>query len=108
MRWNAVMRESSGMSLEWSAGWSLSGRSHRSLGHLPLVRREGRQDFILLTRRDPEVIERASQLRRNLVELLGGDVEVAMGLLQPEGCFPASWLKTRRVHRRRCRPRACA
>jgi hypothetical protein len=36
------------------------GRSHRSLGHVPLVRREGRQDFILLTRRDPEVIERAS------------------------------------------------
>jgi hypothetical protein len=49
------------------------------------VRREGRQDFLLLTRRDPEVIERASQLRRDLVELLGGDVEVAMGLLQPEG-----------------------
>ena len=56
---------------------------------LPLVRREGRQHFILLTRRDPEVIERASQLSRDLIELLGGDVEVAMGLFQPEG--GASW-----------------
>jgi hypothetical protein len=49
------------------------------------MRREGRQDFILFSRRNPEVIERASQLSRDLVELLGGDVEVAMGLLQPEG-----------------------
>ena len=69
----------------------VSGRSHRSLGHFPLVRREGRQDFILLTLRDPEVIERASQLGRDLIELLGGDLEVAMGLFQPEGCFLASW-----------------
>jgi plastocyanin len=49
------------------------------------VRGEGRQYFILLTRRDAEVIERASQLRCDFIELLGGDVEVAMGLFQPEG-----------------------
>jgi hypothetical protein len=45
------------------------------------VRREGRQDFILLARRDPEAIERASQLSRDLIELLGGDVKLATGLL---------------------------
>src|SRR4030095_252355 len=39
----------------------------------------------LLSRRYAEVIERASQLSRDLIELLGGDVEVAMGLFQPEG-----------------------
>src|SRR5262249_35355859 len=65
------------------------GRSHRSLGPFPLVRREGRQDFILLTRSDSEVIEGPPQLRRDLVELPGGDVEVAVGLFQPEGC--AAW-----------------
>src|SRR4029453_14070249 len=65
--------------------WTLSGRSHRSLGYFPFVRPEGCQDFILFTRRYPEVIERASQLSRDLIELLGGDVEVAMGLFQPEG-----------------------
>jgi hypothetical protein len=60
-----------------------SGRSHRSLGHFPLVRREGRHDFILLTRRDVEVIERACQLSHDLIELLGGDLELAMSLFQP-------------------------
>jgi hypothetical protein len=55
------------------------------------VRREGRQDFILLSRRDAEVIERTSQFSRDLIELLGGDVEVAMGLFQPEGGAP--WLR---------------
>ena len=62
--------------------------SHRSLGHFALVRREGRQDFTLLTRRDPEVIEGPSQLGRNLIELIGGDVEFAMCLFQPEGGAP--------------------
>jgi hypothetical protein len=66
----------------------LSGRSHRSLGHLPLVRREGRQDFILLPRGDLEVIERAPQLGGDLIELLGRDVELAVGLFQPEGGAP--------------------
>ena len=88
---------------------ALLGRSHRSLCNFPLVRREGRQDFIFLTRRDPEVIECASQLSRDLIELFGGDVELAMGLFQPEG--GASRLRGREregVNRRRCRPTACA
>ena len=37
------------------------------------------------------MIERASQLSRDLIELLGGDAELAMGLFQPEG--GASWLR---------------
>ena len=40
----------------------LSGRRHRSLGHFPFVRREGRQDLVLLTSRDPEMIERAVRM----------------------------------------------
>jgi hypothetical protein len=44
------------------------------------MRREGCQDFTLLTSRDPEVIERAPQLRCDFIELLGGNVQVAMGL----------------------------
>jgi hypothetical protein len=42
--------------------------------------REGGQDFTLLTSGDTEVIERPSQLRRDFIELVGRDVEVAMGL----------------------------
>jgi hypothetical protein len=60
------------------------GRGHRSFGYFPLVRGEGRQDFTLLASRDPEVIKRASQFRRDFIELLGGDVQVAMGLFEPE------------------------
>src|SRR4029453_13339524 len=85
------LRERSGTSR--GECWTLSGRSHRPLVSFPLVSREGRQDFILFTRRYPEVIERASQLSRNLIELLGGDVEIAMGLFQPEG--GTSWLRGR-------------
>ena len=55
------------------------------------MRRERRQDFILLTRRDPEVIERASELGRDLVELLWSDVEPAVGLFEAER--GASWLR---------------
>jgi hypothetical protein len=44
------------------------------------VRRERRQDLVLLAGGDPEVIEGASQLGRDLVELIGGDAELAMGL----------------------------
>ena len=67
---------------------ALSGRSHRSLGHFPFMRGEGRQDLTLLARRDPEAIERATQFGRDLVELVGGDVELAMGFLQAEGGAP--------------------
>src|SRR4029450_5110550 len=86
-----------GMSLDrgprYGYRWAVSGPSHRSLGHFPLVRREGRQHFLLLTRRDREVIERASQFGRDLVELLGRDAKVAMGLFQPERGTP--WLRSR-------------
>ncbi len=34
------------------------------------------------------MIERPSQLSRDLIELFGGDVEVTMGLFQPEGGAP--------------------
>src|SRR4029453_3991079 len=42
-------------------GGALSGRNHRCPGFFPLVRREGRQELILLSRREAEVIDRASQ-----------------------------------------------
>jgi hypothetical protein len=87
-----VVAECSGMSLDWGCkirmNAGLSGRGHRSLGYFPLVRRKGRQDFVFLTRRDPEVVERASQLGCNLVKLLGRDVELAMGFFQPQGGAP--------------------
>jgi len=67
---------------------ALSGRSHGSLGYFPFVGREGRQNFLLLTRRDPEVIECASQLSRDLIELLRGDVEVAMVSSGPREVLP--------------------
>jgi hypothetical protein len=50
---------------------AVSGRRHRPLGHFSLVRSERRKDLILLTHRDVEVIQRASQLGRDLIELLG-------------------------------------
>jgi hypothetical protein len=39
----------------------------------------------------PKLIERAAQLSRDLVELLGRDVEVAMSLFQHQRS--ASWLR---------------
>jgi hypothetical protein len=55
---------------------------------LPLVRREGRQDFILLTRRDPEMIERASQLRCDFIELLGVMCRSRRASSSPRGVLP--------------------
>jgi hypothetical protein len=58
----------------------LSRRGHRSLSHFTLVRSERGEDLILLAWRDPEMVERAPQLGRDLIELHGGDVQVAMCL----------------------------
>src|SRR5262245_15762826 len=61
-------------------------RSHRSLRDFSLVGRKRSHDFILLGLRDSEVVERPSELCSDLVELIGGDVQLSMCLLQPEWC----------------------
>lgn len=43
---------------------------------------EGFQDFAFLALRDLEVIQAPSEFRYDLVELCGGDPEVAVGLLK--------------------------
>jgi hypothetical protein len=44
------------------------------------VRRKGRQDFFLLACADLEEVERPSQLRRDFVEFLRRDLEIAVCL----------------------------
>jgi hypothetical protein len=55
-----------------------------ALGDLALVGRERTQDHVLLGLRDVEAVERPGQLGRDLVELFGRDLQVAMGVLEAQ------------------------
>jgi hypothetical protein len=105
-RERAEMAPRRGLTSGWMPG--SSGRSHRTLGHFPFVRCECRQDFILLTRRDPDVIECASQLSRDLIELFGVMWRSRCASSSPRGVLPGFVAANDKVHRRRCRPTACA
>jgi hypothetical protein len=50
------------------------------IDHLVLPRDDGGQAFLLLGLRHVEVVERAVDLRADLVELFGRDVKVLVGL----------------------------
>ena len=49
------------------------------------MRREGREDFSLFTRRHLGPVKGASQLGRDLVEFRGRDLEVTMRILKSQG-----------------------
>lgn len=86
-------------------------RGKGSLGHLGLVGCKGRQHLLLLESRDVEEVKRAAEFRRDGIELLGRDLQVAMGLpllsdLLSDGYDPAHtstnraiglWLRRLRV-----------
>jgi hypothetical protein len=67
---------------------STVNRSHVSLSHLILVRRERTENLLLLPLGHVEEVQSASELGRDLIELRRRDPEVAMRFLQAEGGAP--------------------
>src|SRR5437870_3062011 len=55
---------------------------HESLGDLVLVRGERGQNFVFLSLLHLDKVERPLELRRYFIELIGRDLESAMGLFE--------------------------
>ena len=74
------------------SGASASGRGRCGvpLSHLALVRRKRGEDFLLLPLRHLDEVQRASEFGRDFVELLRGDLELAMGFFQAKDRAPRS------------------
>jgi hypothetical protein len=55
-------------------------RSEITLSHFTLVRRKCSENLLLFPLRDLEKVKGPSKFRRDCIELVGGDLKVAMGL----------------------------
>jgi hypothetical protein len=67
-------------SATWTSLFEPVARLRGRIDHLVLPRDDGGQEFLLLGFRHVEVVERAVDLRADLVELFGRDVKVLVGL----------------------------